>query len=219
MKLRFWGYMENHLQKGNHKFAPQKCSLKDFAIGAYKETLEGHNAARSMDSAAKAIKEIEDGEIGQTNLKMGWANAERKVVKRYSNDQYNFLNDLFIKGQKTGSKIDPKSASDMMKKEKRSDGKKRFTRDEQLSTSQIRGWFSQRARKEKELQKKLLKQQGSRTKREVITDEMILQEMNKELEELEGDFITTEEMENFWDDPEEILEEMISKNREEIFVD
>lgn len=237
VRVRYWGYMENHLQKGNHKFAPQKCSLKDFAIGAYKETLEGQNAARSMDSATQAIKEIEDGEVGPTTLKMGWALQKKKERQEKSDDVNIFLNDLFNQGQKTGNKIDPKSASEKMKKERKSDGTKRFGRDEWLTTSQIRSWFSRRASTEKKMQQERLKQleqekqkksqaqqgqqgqqkQGSRPKREVITDEEILQEMKREIEEFEGDIRVTMETENFFDDAEEILEEMIKENKDKIF--
>ncbi|PAV74357.1 hypothetical protein WR25_25801 [Diploscapter pachys] len=102
-----------------------------------------------------------------------------------------------------------------MKSERKSDGTRRFTRKECLSSAKIKAWFSFRARKQKELQDG----QTSRARRSTMTEQTILKAMEEELEELEGDFIVTMETENYYDDAEETLEEMISKNRDKIFKD
>ncbi|PAV84994.1 hypothetical protein WR25_10259 [Diploscapter pachys] len=53
--------------------------------------------------------------------------------------------------KKTGNNIDPKRASEMMKTERDANGKRRFKRDQFLTTSQIKSWFGARARTEKRL--------------------------------------------------------------------
>ena len=47
---------------------------------------------------------------------------------------------------------------------------------------------------------------------------MILPRMNEEFAELEGSLRDTMEMENFCEDNEEILEGMITENKENIFI-
>ncbi|PAV82787.1 hypothetical protein WR25_24724 [Diploscapter pachys] len=154
--------------------------------------------------------------------------------RRFDEDQTKFLVGLFLIGKKTDNNIDPKRASEMMKAERDANGKRRFKRDQFLIISQIKSWFGVRARTEKrrieekqkkEDQNKDKKKQGrgkTRAEREITTDEiteiMILAELKKELEELEGSLRGTMEMENFFEDDKEILERMVVEKKENIFI-
>ncbi|PAV85737.1 hypothetical protein WR25_14785 [Diploscapter pachys] len=233
-RYRFLGGIRNHQEKGNHRYAAERCTLKDFSIRAFIEESKTLNLDRAMASGKEAVKEKTKGDVDKPTQEMGFAlEDDESKDRRFDEDQTKFLTGLFLIGKKTGNNIDPKRASEMMKTERDANGKRRFKRDQFLTTSQIKSWFGARARTEKRLieekQKKedqnRDKKQGrgkTRAERETTTDKitetMILAELKRELEELEGSLRDTMEMDNFFEDNEEILERMVIENKENIFI-
>ena len=126
--------------------------MKDFSIRAFIEESKTLNLDRAMASGKEAVKEKTKGDVDKPTQEMGFAlEDDEGKDRRFDEDQTKFLTGLFLIGKKTGNNIDPKRASEMMKTERDSNGKRRFKRDQFLTTSQIKSWFGARARTEKRL--------------------------------------------------------------------
>lgn len=81
--------------------------------------------------------------LGDSNLPMGWALHEpRGGGNRYSETVKEYLLAKYDLGEKSGNKCDPQLVADDMRSSKLENGERRFTREEWLSKSQIKSFFS-----------------------------------------------------------------------------
>ena len=64
----------------------------------------------------------------------------------FSEKQKGFLEEKFTIGETTGRKLDPVTVARQMRVARSSDGQRQFTTEELLSATQIRGYFSRRAK-------------------------------------------------------------------------
>ena len=74
---------------------------------------------------------------------MGWAlHKPRSTQTRFPEKVRNYLRKKFKIGQETGRKEDPAQVADDMRKARKADGERMFSRTEWLSKQQIQGFFS-----------------------------------------------------------------------------
>ena len=79
---------------------------------------------------------------GHSTLSQGWALHKLRSSKRFSKEVKDYLLAKYNLGEKTGSKCDPQNVAEEMRKTKHVDGKRRFRREDWLTTLQIKGFFS-----------------------------------------------------------------------------
>ena len=174
---------ENHLDCGRHKYAIEHETLYDKAMKSYASKLE-HGASKVVeaDEEGHSVPLVENL---QNTLPMGWALKSTTKKRRFSDEQKKYLLEIFQKGEQTGKKADPASASKMMRTARNTDGTRKFGKEDFLSSRQIAGFFSRTAAKKKidvdfddnddiQLQQELFDADLQEMKRKVI-DEMAVQ--------------------------------------------
>ena len=85
----------------------------------------------------------------QKTLPMGWALKSTTKKRRFSDEQKKYLLEIFQIGEQTGKKVDPASASKMMRAARNIDGTRKLKKEDFLSSRQIAGFFSRTAAKKK----------------------------------------------------------------------
>lgn len=67
--------LDRHLESGGHKYKPEKLSLRDAAIGAYKKELEGLRLDKNLPSINHALESIMKSIDAEKSLALpqGWA--------------------------------------------------------------------------------------------------------------------------------------------------
>lgn len=84
---------------------------------------------------------------GQSDLKMGWALSKARTGSvRFSANVRQYLVRKFNYGQKTGKKSDPAQVAADMRTSKNEAGERLFKRDEWLTASQVKSFFSRLAK-------------------------------------------------------------------------
>ena len=76
----------------------------------------------------------------------GWALRATKKAKAFSEKQRKFLEEKFMLGETTGRKLDPVTVARQMKIARDVDGRRLFSHEEVLSSTQIQSFFSRRAK-------------------------------------------------------------------------
>ena len=77
-----------------------------------------------------------------TKLEMGWALKQPSACARFSENVKEYLTAKFILGEKTGLKADPSQVAKDMRNARGLNNERRFSREEWLTKSQIKGFFS-----------------------------------------------------------------------------
>lgn len=86
-------------------------------------------------------------EIGQSEVQMGWALAKPRTGSvRFPEKVRNYLIAKFNVGEKTGLKSDPDHVQGEMRHARDHSGERLFVRDEWLTATQIKGFFSRLAK-------------------------------------------------------------------------
>ena len=125
-------------------------------------------------------------ESDESDLQMGWALSKAKTggvcfpskVRQYLVAKFNY-------GQKTGKKCDPVQVATDMRKAKNQSGDRLFTREEWLTTTQVKGFFSRLS--------KLFKQKLATLDPEVSTLELnILEDEDDEEEKVQREILISE---------------------------
>ena len=90
-----------------------------------------------------ASKKVTSNQMtGQPTMTKGWALHKVRTNKRFSKDVKDYLLAKYNLGEKTGSKCDPQNVAEEMRKTRLPDGKKIFSREDWLTKSQIKSFFS-----------------------------------------------------------------------------
>jgi hypothetical protein len=129
--------LTKHLENGTHKYKPEKISLRDAAIGAYKRELEGLRLPRHINSVDAALAGFAETSATAPTISKGWALRTRQVCTRFSSQQRNYLTSKFDQGARTGRKLDPKVVSKQMRNE--------FPKTQWLTSTQIASYWSRLA--------------------------------------------------------------------------
>jgi hypothetical protein len=125
------------LDNGIHKYKPEKISLRDAAIGAYKKELEGLRLPRHLPSVDAALGQVAETVSTAPALLKGWALRTRQTCTRFSPEQRSYLITKFDQGARTGRKLDPKVTSKQMRRE--------FPKSQWLTPTQIASYWSRLA--------------------------------------------------------------------------
>ena len=150
-KYQYESNLATHLIVGKHMFVPERRTLKDYAIGFYKNRIDAIQTAPLL-SIKNALRDIETGgdEEYAVPIEMGWAHKPDRKGTTFDQEQISFLRNLFNEGARSGKKYDPREVAKMMKNAKHPDGiTKRFSRSQLLTWNQISGFFSRTAAKQR----------------------------------------------------------------------
>lgn len=90
--------------------------------------------------------------LSSTPMETGWALKTTQAGGRFSDKQRQYLQEKFMKGERTGQKLDGATVSKAMRVAKDSNGKRLFQYEEFLSAQQITGVFSRLASKKRHSQ-------------------------------------------------------------------
>ena len=89
-------------------------------------------------------------EKSKRNLEMGWAiNKPTSGSKRFSPKIKEYLTRIFLLGEKTGRKADPEQVEKDMRNSRNTSDDRQFSRNEWLTKTQIKGFFSRLAAKQR----------------------------------------------------------------------
>jgi hypothetical protein len=149
---------------------------------SYATKLEHGASKLAADEVGVGVPPVENL---QKTLPMGWALKSTTKKRRFSDEQKKYLLEIFQIGEQTGKKVDPASASKMMRTARNIDGTRKFKKEDFLSSRQIAGFFSRTAAKKKlnadfddnddiQLQQELFDADLQEVKRKVI-DEIAVQ--------------------------------------------
>ena len=138
-----YGSMINHTLYGQCVIQPERESLLDTAKMLYsKKLLADNNVLIATTETAAVFSPSSPNSI----LDTGWALKLTKKSKPFSEKQKGFLEEKFTIGETTGRKLDPVTVARQMRVARSSDGQRQFTTEELLPATQIRGYFSRRAK-------------------------------------------------------------------------
>ncbi|XP_063436619.1 uncharacterized protein LOC134718051 [Mytilus trossulus] len=130
-----YGNLLRHLDIGKHSVKKENKKLSDKSKIEY---------SRHMEKVNTVTVNSNNFSSGNSNsdLTQGWALKIRRTVKRFTQDQKKYLQEKFDRGEKTGQKFDPDEVSQDMRMVRTTSGRKRFSQEEFLSTTQIASYFS-----------------------------------------------------------------------------
>ncbi len=165
-KFQYEGNLVRHIIIGKHKFALERETAIDFVQKNYQKTLSQSN----LNSIRKAQQEmVESFPARGPILNRGWALKASRLVTRFNQKQRQYLVYKFEEGRKSGTsffwkiqlltlyayhtkiylisgrKFDAAKLSRDMRHELNTDGKRKFTKDEFLTTQQITSFWSRYA--------------------------------------------------------------------------
>ena len=141
-----YGSMVNHLSYGKCEFQLERESLLDTAKVMYSKKLWGGELSLKIDNTdGSAPTEVPLSDIHKKE-KEGWALTSTKKAKPFSEKQRNFLEEKFMIGETTGRKLDPVTVAKQMRVARDADGQRLFSLEEVLSSTQIKSFFSRRAK-------------------------------------------------------------------------
>ena len=113
----------------------------------------------------------EEPSIAKQSNTMGWALHRRRGKTRFSANVRNYLQKKFEIGQRTGRKEDPAQVAKAMRAACTTDGVRMFQRDEWLTKTQIKSFFSRMAAKAKKGQLQDTQQSDADTEQDSDSDE------------------------------------------------
>lgn len=141
-----YGSMLNHLSYGKCKFQLERESLLDTAKVVYSKKLWSGELSLKIDNTDEStLTEVPLSDLHKKE-KEGWALSSAKKAKPFSEKQRNFLEEKFMIGETTGRKLDPVTVAKQMRVSRDVDGQRLFSIEEVLTSTQIKGFFSRRAK-------------------------------------------------------------------------
>ena len=150
-KFMTYGRLVNHILRGVHELQPERVTMKDYALGLYSAHIENVQMDRIFQPLQDVIQEIEstDNNFDKTlePLPQGWALPQKKTKTEYTDNVKTFLKDLFVDGEKTKRKFDPKQVAIMMESitvRLEGEDRPRFMPSELLNYRQIASYFSRK---------------------------------------------------------------------------
>lgn len=127
--------LDRHLDEGKHAYKPERVSLRDAAIGAYKQELEGLRIPTNLPSIGEALQPLlTSQDTNSPMLQMGWALRERRQGGPFDPAVRAYLSKKF----KDAPKSDPKVIAKKLRSE--------FPPDTWVTWRQIASFWSRLAR-------------------------------------------------------------------------
>ena len=148
MSFKTMGDLDIHVELGQHKYPSPRLEnecLYDKLKRDWVERFSSLTVRESEKRNTSQLKVVDPSSMSEEEppLPMGWAlhhpksggRSFPKKVKEYLTAKYDL-------GEATGNKCNPQQVADDMRSSKLENGERRFSRDEWLTKSQIRGFFS-----------------------------------------------------------------------------
>ena len=132
--------LQNHLDYGKH-------TLKLHVESQYDEIIRKWAAKctsiKSKNPSASSMKASGSQDTDSGSLSIGWALHKSKGQNRFSDKVKKYLLEQFLVGEETGRKITPSEASTRMRSLRDDvEGLRVFSKEEWLTTQQVRSYFS-----------------------------------------------------------------------------
>jgi len=156
--------LEHHLDVGRHKYALESLTLLDKAMMSYASKLEQGVATVDNPIEDTGAAKAPDS---RSSLSMGWALKSSGTQRtRLTENQKQYLTEVFKIGEQTGKKADPSNVSKSMRKVRNVDGSSRFDSSSYLTAQQVASFFSRLA------SKKVVQADESEDEEDVHAEEM-----------------------------------------------
>ena len=137
--------LEEHLDVGQHKSMAKKSTYdqirRDWAAKFQSVDIQQRLSGTTTATARPADKKT----LAKVPLEMGWALKKPSVCTRFSSNVKDYLKAKFMLGEKTGQNADPTQVEKDMRNTRGLSNERRFSRDEWLTKTQIKGFFSRLA--------------------------------------------------------------------------
>ncbi len=163
--------LTHHISHGKHVYRPEKETVLDKVkrkwVSKFTEARE--DSALSVPGTATASL-VSTSEGTDIELNAGWAIREARAHKRFSDEVKDFLLECFMKGVQTGKKENPNNVCKVMKK--------RFEKEDWLTSKQIASYFSRLAAMQKS-GKPLLRATTPESENVDIDEEVAIEETNR----------------------------------------
>ena len=138
--------LENHLDTGKHFYRVHKESAYDDIERKWASkyvTVGTVKGPTSHKSESLDIGNEKEKEFYRQGCERGWALKKPKATVRFTKSVKDFLNEIFLKSEETGQKLNPAEISSQLRNTRATDRNKMFQRSEWLTTQQITSYFSQ----------------------------------------------------------------------------
>ncbi|XP_078352890.1 uncharacterized protein LOC144637689 [Oculina patagonica] len=139
--------LEIHAEIGSHGNKPMTESCYDRIRRDWAERFSTVDPVHSDGSTSSRSSNPEKTTIDAppSDLSQGWALSKPRAANRFSPKVRAYLNAKFELGEKTGLKADPNQVSADMRNARDEENNRRFSREEWLTKTQIKGYFSRLA--------------------------------------------------------------------------
>lgn len=135
-----------HVEIGNHENSPMSESSYDKMRREWAQrfaTVDPVETNTFKVGSARYLTQSTDQT--PSNLSQGWALSKLRVATRFTAEVKAYLKAKFELGEKTGLKTDPTQVSADMRNARDEENNRRFSREEWLTKSQIKSYFSRLA--------------------------------------------------------------------------
>ena len=136
--------LEMHLDVGQHNNSLQDISLYDKLRREWAEKFQTIDSRKKGKKPASVEVLAESNDSGQV-MPMGWALCKSRGSVRFSKNVKDYLTEKFDLGELTGMKCNPSDVENDMRRARNEKDERRFTREEWLTASQIKTFFSRTA--------------------------------------------------------------------------
>lgn len=134
--------LERHILIGDHRSSPIKRNFRDYTLNGFSKFLEFVSPKRVCKIVDDAIESSLDDNGNGKVQKMGWALPAKRKSIRHTERAKSYIKAIYDRGEKTGVKVDARSAAKKMREERKVDGTMYFQPGELLNSKQIASLFS-----------------------------------------------------------------------------
>ena len=145
-KFKKFSELEMHIEIGKHENSPMSESSYDKMRREWAQrfaTVDPVEGNTFKAGSARCLTESTDQT--PSDLSQGWALPKPRVAIRFTTEVKAYLKTKFELGERTGLKADPTQVSVDMRNARDEDNNRRFSREEWLTKSQIKSYFSRLA--------------------------------------------------------------------------
>ncbi|XP_052097174.1 uncharacterized protein LOC127732145 [Mytilus californianus] len=130
---------QTHIDFEKHIYKLEKMSTYDSIKVQWADSCNNQYSSLSMERGTRS------GNNSACFLDQGWALKKDRKVVRFSVPVKDYLENIFLEGERTSKKANANVIAQQMRKLKNEDGQRRFSFDECLQPSQIVSYFSRLA--------------------------------------------------------------------------
>jgi hypothetical protein len=133
--------LEKHLDVGKH-IQVAKSSVYDTIRKDWATKFQSVDVLQDSSSETTIPPLVDNKSDKAETLEKGWALKKHSGYTRFSPAVKDYLTTLFVIGEKTGRKADPAEVERDMRNSRDSSNQRRFKRNEWLTKTQIKSFFS-----------------------------------------------------------------------------